>query len=42
MRKSKVRKLKREWLKLKQKPMYNIQSQIVEGQTFRQYKKLHS
>ena len=42
MRKIKVKKLKKEWLRLNQNPQYNIKGRIVEGQTFRQYKKLHS
>jgi hypothetical protein len=39
MRKSKVKRLRKKWLKSKQNPQYNIKSQIVEGQTFRQFKK---
>jgi len=39
MRKTKVKKLRKRWLELNQKPQYNIKGQIVEGITFRQFKK---
>jgi hypothetical protein len=39
MRKSKVKQLRKKWLELKQNPQYNIKGKIVEGQTFRQFKK---
>ena len=38
MRSKKVKRLRKEWLALNQKPIYNIKSQIVEGKTFKQYK----
>jgi len=39
MRKKKAKKLRQEWLKLDQKPQYNIKGHIVEGITFRKFKK---
>ena len=41
MRNKKVKRLRKEWLALNQKAKYNITSQIAEGISFRQYKKLH-
>ena len=44
MRNKKVKQLKKEWLKLNESKniKYDINSQIVKGVSFRQYKKLHS
>jgi len=40
MRNKKVKILRKEWLKLNKKPIYNINGKIIEGISFRQYKKL--
>lgn len=42
MRKKKVKLLRKKWLALNEKPIYNIKGQIVEGMSFRQFKKINS
>jgi len=42
MRKIKVKQLRKEYSALNQKPEYDIKGRIVEGMSWRQYKKLHS
>lgn len=40
MRGKKVKKLRKEYYKLTKEPLYNIKGQIVEGQSWRQFKKI--
>lgn len=42
MRTKKVRLLRKRWLELNNKPQYNIKGQVVEGITFRQFKKQYA
>ena len=40
MRRKKEKILRKQWLELNQKPQYNIKGRVVEGITFRHFKKL--